>query len=217
MDFRKLAVGALLAGVVFEAPRASANSTGIMDVNKPGQGCTCHAPTLPPNTTTQVVILGLPSGGYAPGCSYGLTVVVVGVAVPAPQFAGFDLGATAGTLASANDTAQVRNMSQCEFLETFGLCLPGSALDPCAPGRCDQEEKTQATHTTVGPLGAGLPPIARFTWDLTWTAPTSSDPVTFYLAGNVVNGVLGNAGDEWSVLDPPTVVSAAPAGTTCSQ
>jgi hypothetical protein len=76
----------------------------------------------------------------------------------------------------------------------------------------------EATHTRIDdPLGDPAGTYAGdgnsvIDWMLTWTAPSAgTGPVTFYLAGNIVNSNGGNdAGDVWSVLDPGIVVPEAP-------
>jgi hypothetical protein len=198
----RLFAWAVAALVGLAAPAVEASSAGIFDVAKPAVGCWCHGGALPANSTTQAVILGLPTAqGYIGGRVYSLTVFVLGTAVPAPAFAGFNLAATEGSFA---ETAQVRvrNKTQCQELRDLDQCLPGSPFDPCL--FCDDETRANATHTLVGPLG---PAAGRYVWQVDWRAPppTTGD-VTFYLAGNVVNGLLANdPGDVWSVMSPLTL------------
>lgn len=198
-----------VAAIAVSVSVAGASSFGIFDAAKPDQGCNWHhsghPSALPNNTTTQVVVLGLPSAeGYVGGRAepYRLTVLVLGTAIPAPQFAGFNLAATAGAF-TGNATVQVRNETQCDELESSGLCEPGGAFDPCLT--CDDTTPANATHTTSGPIPGS--PLLRYLWEVDWTPPLpGTGAVTFYLAGNVVNGILANdAGDLWSVMDPVVV------------
>src|SRR5881409_33908 len=171
------------------APLVSAYSTGITGVARPAQGCTCHGIAgTTSDTTTDVSVVGLPDA-YVPGTTYHLQAWVRGIALPAPRFAGFDLEATAGTLHALDSSAWV------------------SGLDG------------QATHSApksvgfVGPTGLGS------SWDIDWVAPNpGAGPVTFYLAGNVVNGIglqtNADQGDIWSVADPGFVVGEAQTGAT---
>ncbi|TMB08569.1 MAG: hypothetical protein E6J71_28850, partial [Deltaproteobacteria bacterium] len=132
--------------------------------------------------------MGLPDA-YAPSTTYHLQAWVRGIALPAPRFAGFDLEATAGMLHALDSSAWV------------------SGLDG------------QATHSApkavgfVGPTGVGS------SWDIDWVAPNPGlGAVTFYLAGNVVNGIglqtNADQGDVWSVANPGFVVAEAQGGVT---
>src|SRR5207253_665366 len=183
-----LFLGFVAAGLL-PAPLVSAYSTGITGVARPAQGCTCHGMAgTTSNKTTEVSVVGLPDA-YVPSTTYHLQAWVRGIALPAPRFAGFDLEATAGTLHALDSSAWV------------------SGLDG------------QATHSApksvgfVGPTGLGS------SWDIDWVAPNpGAGPVTFYLAGNVVNGIgvqtNADQGDIWSVADPGFVVAEGQAGVT---
>src|SRR6266436_3234376 len=171
------------------APFVSAYSTGITGVARPAQGCTCHGIAgVTPNTTTDVSVVGLPDA-YVPGTTYHLQAWVRGIALPAPRFAGFDLEATAGALHALDASAWV------------------SGLDG------------QATHSAPKPVGlVGTTGIGS-SWDIDWVAPNAgAGPVTFYLAGNVVNGIgvqtNADQGDIWSVANPGFVVGEAQTGAT---
>lgn len=178
----------------FSAERATANSTGIFGYARPSVGCNCHGGLIPENTTTQLVLQGLPSDGYVPGESYDLTVWVLGVAVPLgptllDRRAGFNLEVTAGSLEAADDRVRIRPANQ--YFPTW-----------------------QATHSSTG----GIDPVADYTdgnsivvWSLTWIAPDpGAGEVSFFLAGNVVNADGRNdPGDLWSVLESPMVVPQA--------
>jgi hypothetical protein len=208
----------VLFSIVIANSTASGYSFGIFDhldlrtgrnapVGKPGVGCNCHATPLA-NTVTRPVVLGLPTAeGYEGGRTYGLTVLVVGTAIPAPAFAGFSLAATHGSFAPA-PTVQVRNKTQCEELQELGQCNPDSPFDPCR--FCNDETRANATHVADGVLPGA--PLLRYVWTVDWTAPvTGTGEVVFYLAGNVVNGALGNdSGDIWSWMDPITVPEKLP-------
>src|SRR5256712_892566 len=171
------------------APVVSAYSTGITGVARPAQGCTCHGIAgTTSNTTTDVSELGS-LDAYVPGTTYHLQAWVRGIALPAPGFAGFDLEAPAGALHALDASAWV------------------SGLDG------------QATHSAPKPVGlVGTTGIGS-SWDIDWVAPNAgAGPVTFYLAGNVVNGIgvqtNADQGDIWSVANPGFVVGEAQTGAT---
>src|SRR5213595_3855863 len=171
------------------APFVSAYSTGITGVARPAQGCTCHGIAgTTSNTTTDVSVVGLPDA-YVPGTTYHLQAWVRGIALPAPRFAGFDLEATAGTLRPLDASAWV------------------SGLDG------------QATHSAPKPVGLVGTTGLGGSWDIDWVAPNPGvGAVTFYLAGNVVNGIgvqtNADQGDIWSVANPGFVVAEAQSGAT---
>src|SRR5881296_1365799 len=166
------------------APLVSAYSSGITGVARPTQGCTCHGIAgTTSDTTTDVSVVGLPDA-YVPGTTYHLQAWVLGLALPAPRFAGFDLEATAGALKAVDSSAWV------------------SGLDG------------QATHSAPKPIGLAGPAGAGSEWDIDWVAPNPGvGPVTFYLAGNVVNGIglqtRADQGDFWSVANPGFLVAQA--------
>src|SRR6266516_3707919 len=171
------------------APLVSAYSSGITGVARPAQGCTCHGIAgTTPNTTTDVSVVGLPDA-YVPGTTYHLQAWVRGIALPAPRFAGFDLEVTAGALHALDASAWV------------------SGLDG------------QATHSAPKPVGLVGTTGVGSSWDIDWVAPNAgAGPVTFYLAGNVVNGIglqtNADQGDIWSVANPGFVVGEAQTGAT---
>src|SRR5213595_830878 len=183
-----LLLGLVAAGLAL-APLVSAYSTGITGVARPAQGCTCHGIAgTTSNTTTDVSVVGLPDA-YVPGTTYHLQAWVRGIALPAPRFAGFDLEATAGALHALDASAWV------------------SGLDG------------QATHSAPKPVGLVGTTGVGSSWDLDWVAPNAgTGPVTFYLAGNVVNGIgvqtNADQGDIWSVANPGFVVGEAQTGAT---
>src|SRR5438876_938169 len=183
-----LLLGLVAAGLAL-APVVAAYSSGITGVARPAQGCTCHGIAgTTSNTTTDVSVVGLPDA-YVPGTTYHLQAWVRGIALPAPRFAGFDLEATAGALHALDASAWV------------------SGLDG------------QATHSAPKPVGlVGTTGIGS-SWDIDWVAPNAgAGPVTFYLAGNVVNGIgvqtNADQGDIWSVANPGFVVGEAQTGAT---
>src|SRR3989454_6154537 len=171
------------------APLVSAYSSGITGVARPAQGCTCHGIAgTTENTTTDVSVVGLPDA-YVPGTTYHLQAWVRGIALPAPRFAGFDLEATAGALHALDASVWV------------------SGLDG------------QATHSAPKPVGLVGTTGLGSSWDIDWVAPNAgTGPVTFYLAGNVVNGIgvqtNADQGDIWSVANPGFVVGEAQTGAT---
>src|SRR5437879_11379319 len=171
------------------APFVSAYSTGITGVARPAQGCMCHGIAgVTPNTATDVSVVGLPDA-YVPGTTYHLQAWVRGIALPAPRFAGFDLEATAGALHALDASSWV------------------SVLDG------------QATHSAPKPVGLVGTTGVGGSWDIDWVAPNAgAGPVTFYLAGNVVNGIgvqtNADQGDIWSVANPGFVVGEAQTGAT---
>ena len=63
---------------------------------------------------------------------------------------------------------------------------------------------SQAPHTLAG--------NKQFSWKVRWAAPDPGvGPVTFYLAGNVVNGnCRPDQGDLWSVASGYIVAQAGP-------
>jgi hypothetical protein len=134
---------------------------------------------MPPNTTTQLRIDGLPEQ-YTPGQAYELTVWVLGVALPGPPLGsalrGFNLEATAGKLERHPDdtTLQTRNSTECDFRRAAGGCGTGNrppcgvdgtnfcrTVDECYDRRCttpgtgtcrlcsDTLVNAQATHTAI--------------------------------------------------------------------
>src|SRR5881409_4004322 len=179
----------LVAAGLVSAPLARAYSTGITGVARPAQGCTCHGVAgTTSNTTTDVSVVGLPDA-YVPGTTYHLQAWVRGIALPAPRFAGFDLEETAGALHALDASAWV------------------SGLDG------------QATHSAPKPVGFVGTTGVGSSWDIDWVAPNpGAGPVTFYLAGNVVNGIgvqtNADQGDIWSVANPGFVVGEAQTGAT---
>src|SRR2546430_9016502 len=183
-----LLLGVVAVGLAL-APFASGYSTGITGVARPSQGCTCHGfAGVTPNTTTDVSVVGLPDA-YVPGTTYHLQAWVRGIALPAPRFAGFDLEATAGALHALDASAWV------------------SGIDG------------QATHSAPKPVGLVGTTGVGSSWDIDWVAPNAgAGPVTFYLAGNVVNGIgaqtNADQGDIWSVANPGFVVGEAQTGAT---
>src|SRR5213596_4226064 len=174
----------LVAAGLASARLARAYSTGITGVARPAQGCTCHGIAgTTSNTTTDVSVVGLPDA-YVPSTTYHLQAWVRGIALPAPRFAGFDLEATAGTLRPLDASAWV------------------SGLDG------------QATHSAPKPVGMVGTTGVGSSWDIDWVAPDPGvGPVTFYLAGNVVNGIglqtNADQGDFWSVANPGFLVAQA--------
>src|SRR5437870_12333995 len=171
-----LFLGFVAAGLVL-APLVSAYSTGITGVARPAQGCSCHGIAgTTSNTTTEVSVVGLPDA-YVPRATYHLQTWVRGIALPAPRFAGFDLEATAGALQALDASAWV------------------SGVDG------------QATHSTPKPIGLVGATGVGSSWDIDWVAPDPGvGPVTFYLAGNVVNGIglqtNADQGGFWPVAHP---------------
>jgi hypothetical protein len=182
-----------LAAAGLAVGSAHAYSGGIVDHATIGCGGTnCHGLSgVTENTTTRVYVLGLPqAAGYTPAKSYDITVFVQGVALPAPQFAGFDLFASAGTL-EVPDNESFARMS---FLTDRELT----------------HRSPKAIEFQSNPGDGSATPWTR--WDLRWTAPpTGSGPVTFSAAGNVVNGDgIPDEGDVWSIMDPVTICEGGP-------
>src|SRR5438034_2214425 len=171
------------------APLVSAYSTGITGVARPAQGCTCHGIAgTTSNTTTDVSVVGLPDS-HGTGTTYRLQAWGRRIALPARRFAGFDLEATAGALHALDASAWV------------------SGLDG------------QATHSAPKPVGLVGTTGVGSSWDIDWVAPNAgTGPVTFYLAGDVVNGIglqtNADQGDIWSVANPGFVVGEAQTGAT---
>ena len=228
-----------LAAMALIAPtRAGAHMAGMFDCAQPyngscweagviGRSCgagsgTCHGGLLPENTTTQLRLEGTPSDGYVPGQVYELTITVLGGSIPVPitgcpfgplafpdafnNLAGFNLQPTAGllSLVDASDTsAQVLDETECQRLRRLTGC--DSYNNPPCP-TCDDVTivSSQATHTLAG--------NKQFSWKVRWAAPDPGvGPVTFYLAGNVVNGnCRPDQGDLWSVASGYIVAQAGP-------
>jgi hypothetical protein len=125
-------LAALLALLGFAAGRAEALSEGIYDQAR--TGCTCHGIGNPlVNTTTQLKIDGLPSGGYVPGTPYTLTVWVLGAAIPLPgqglaaeNFRGFNLEVTAGPLDPVDRSVQTDIRSECILMQRAKACDPAT-------------------------------------------------------------------------------------------
>jgi len=227
-----------MAAALIAPTRARAHMGGMFDCAQPfngscieagviGRSCgagggTCHGGTLPENTTTQLQLDGIPADGYLPGQTYDLTITVLGASIPVPltgcpfgplafpdafnNLAGFNLQPTAGllSLVDPSDTsAQVLNETECQRLRRLTGC-DSYNYPPCPT--CDDTTivSSQATHTLTG--------NKQFSWKLRWTAPDPGvGPVTFYLAGNVVNGnCRPDVGDLWSVAPGFVVGQASP-------
>jgi hypothetical protein len=226
------------AAALIAPTRARAHMGGMFDCAQPfngscieagviGRSCgagtgTCHGGLVPENTTTQLQLDGIPADGYLPGQSYELTITVLGASIPVPltgcpfgplafpdafnNLAGFNLQPTGGllSLVDASDTsAQVLNETECQRLRRLTGC-DSYNYPPCPT--CDDTTivSSQATHTLTG--------NKQFSWKLRWTAPDPGvGPVTFYLAGNVVNGnCRPDVGDLWSVAPGFVVGQASP-------
>lgn len=228
-------VGAWLAAL--GSAQGYASSAGIFDYAQ--TGCTCHGGALPSNTTTQLVIDGLPSA-YAPGQSYDLTVWVLGAAIPLPgpghpatyqNLHGFNLQVSAGILAARPGDGTVKTLAktECQLVEQSRGCDPATTCGVAGDAYCRTPADcfyrycsppgangcrlcstalvdVQATHTksTEALPGAYTDGNSVANWVLVWTAPNPGvGAVTFYLAGNAVNGnQFNDPGDLWSVLDP---------------
>jgi len=175
-------------------------------------GSSCHG-TLGPSPTTLISISGLPSGGYAPGQTYDVTVQVVGIPIytlvdngcrfpvvglvgGGNALTGFNLEPSAGFLDKTDpddQTVQIRNETQCYQLGRLTGCGIVPSIGPCPPCDDTQIVGSQATHTIDG--------INQLTWNLRWTAPDPAvGDVTFYLGGNMVNGnCRADLGDRWAL------------------
>jgi hypothetical protein len=196
-------------------------------------GGSCHGNVVE-NSTTQVFINGLPAS-YVAGQSYDITVWVIGAPIytfvdngcrafgllPVDGFnnlAGFniELGAgtkqnplPTGTLTPSDSATQVMAETQCDQFNRFTGCGYGIPQAVCAaPPACDATKVVgyQATHA---PAPGGT---QQLSWNLHWTAPAPAvGDVTFYLAGNVVNGnCRPDIGDRWTVGAGTKVPQAAP-------
>jgi len=122
------------------------------------------------------------------------------------NLAGFNLQPTAGllSLVDASDTStQVLNETECQRLRRMTGC-DSYNYPPCPT--CDDITivSSQATHTRAG--------NKQFSWKVRWTAPDPGvGPLTFYLAGNVVNGnCRPDVGDIWSVAPGFVLGQAGP-------
>ena len=106
-------------------------------------------------------------------------------------------------LSESDSSAQVLNETECQRLRRLTGC--DSYNNPPCP-TCDDVTivSSQATHTLTG--------NKQFSWKLRWAAPDPGvGPVTFYLAGNVVNGnCRPDQGDLWSVASGFVVAQAGP-------
>jgi hypothetical protein len=236
---------ALVAALALALPTlALANSGGIFDQAE--AGCTCHG-IVANAPSTRLFILGLPTGtdplgpsGYVPLRSYDIQVIVIGVAEPAPQAAGFNILPSAGDLQSVDGTTRVRHSTECTRMQSETGCTPGFALNDCtivndtgcpAPDwdindpdchKCPSTPPPAGCRscdaTTVIDVQATHSAPKLLTWSLRWIAPPAgTGDVTFHLAGNVVNGNGGNdVGDLWSTLgsDPLQPLITVPEGET---
>lgn len=224
-------LSSLVVAVV--AGRAQAYPDGIFDHAR--IGCTpCHGGLLD-NTTTQLVIDGLPDGrlgrpaGYTPGMTYTITVWVLGVPLPtgglvALNLRGFNLEATAGTLAAIDETAQAANYTECQLRnQSYASCDPATTCGVQGPDLCrdagecydrrcttpgtgacrlcrDTIVYVQATHTNSGGPAANSP-AAEFAdgnnllmWQLRWTAPGRASGDVQFYLAG--NVVNGNGGND---------------------
>jgi hypothetical protein len=153
---------------------------------------------------------------------------------------GFNLDVTAGKLDAVDPTVQTVVQTECQIRKSMGACTLGTTCGVNGPELCSSNDECftrkcttiggtcrlcsavnvniQATHTSEG--GAAPAPVNSYfgdgnsvlNWPIKWTAPNpGAGPVTFYLAGNVVNSSGGpDLGDVWSVLNPGLVVPQAP-------
>jgi hypothetical protein len=218
---RALALAGAIALVAAAGVRAAgAHAGGTPDQARLGCGGSCHGGgVLPANTTTVVLLQGLPGEGYVPGCGYDLDVRVLGVAyaervaiaVPVLPLAGFNLEVTAGTLVGGPGVVAWPE-TDCDVLARTEDCEPGSANDPCSRA-CDDETSfvRQVSHAKRDPADHANP--NRFAWQARWQAPEAgAGPVTVHVAGAVTNGnSRKDPGDPWTV-NPEVVLPELPAG-----
>lgn len=155
-----------------------ANSSGQFGFARLNNCSNCHGAE---QLTTIACVDGLPADGrYTPGQSYPLVLSVDRVLFPQnpgppANQAGFSLeigttddpvSCTAGPTGSSPGT-----------LAGDSVTTQVDHTSPCA----------RATHTSPG--------AKQISWNLTWTAPATSHPIYFFLAGNAVNGNNSPNGD----------------------
>jgi hypothetical protein len=137
----------------------------------------CHV-SLPGDGTLSLT--GAPAGGYDPGATYTLTVIL---ADPGQRRWGFELTA----------------------LETAAHTQAGTFIvtDQINTQLSDNESPDAdfLKHTSVGTHNGTLDGPVE--WRFDWTAPLSGNLVTFYIAGNAANGNGNSNGDFIYAIQQP--------------
>ncbi len=162
----KMVLILLLSALLF-ASGTIAESDGITgdvaegDTDVAKNGCTCHTNfEIAPSDTVTLIVDGVPYA-WAEGTTYTLTIQLLG----GPEIAGGH-----------------SNTGGFSMKVSSGILTPSAGFEDLVHD--DGSEQTM-THTSDG---AQTPDR---TWQVTWTAPaTGSGDVTFWIAGNAVDGNL---------------------------
>ena len=182
----------IAAGSVLATGPAGAWSSGPPDgyCGNPPFMVTCEACHVSSPGDGTLSLTGLPAGGYDPGVTYSITVML---ADPDQRRWGFELTA----------------------LETAAHTQAGTFIvtDPVNTQLSDNQSPNAdfLKHTSAGTHN-GTPdgPVA---WNFDWTAPITSNLVTFYVAGNAANGNGAPSGDYIYAIQQPvpaTTTAVAP-------
>jgi hypothetical protein len=164
--------GQALALSVLTTSLALAYSTGPPDgfAGEPPQSnsCTaCHGSSVGDGS---LALIGVPAGGYNPGATYTLTVRL---ADPGQSRWGFEL------VALTNALTQAGTITVTDDVHTQLSDNPD--LDP-----------DYLKHTSDGTYPGTPGPTG---WSFDWQAPTTGEPLTFYVAGNAANNNGSPSGD----------------------
>lgn len=191
----RLALSLIALGLVSVAGRAGARSAGPPDgyCGNPPNSVTCEACHVSEPGDGSLLLSGLPAGGYSPGSTYSLTVIL---ADQGQRRWGFEL--------TALETAAYTQAGT--FIVTDLVNTQLSDHPASEPDFLKQTSTGTYNGTMDGPVN----------WHFDWTAPTSGEKVTFYMAGNAANGNGSTSGD-YIYTHQPAVAAAttgiAPEGT----
>jgi hypothetical protein len=172
----------IAAGSVLATGMAGAWSSGPPDgyCGNPPFMVTCEACHISPPGDGTLALTGIPPGGYDPGVTYSLTVML---ADPDQRRWGFEL--------TALETAA--NTQAGTFIVTDAVNTQLS--NHPSPDADFLKHTSTGTHngTLNGPV----------TWNFDWTAPLSGNLVTFYVAGNAADGNGASSGDYIYAIQQP--------------
>jgi hypothetical protein len=185
----------VLVGLVSAAGQAGAWSSGPPDgfCGNPPTMVTCEACHVSPPGDGALSLSGLPAGGYDLGTTYALTVILA-------------------------DQGQRRWGFELTALETAAFTQAGTFIvtDPVNTQLSDNQapDPDFLKHTTTGTYNGTLDgPVS---WNFDWTAPTSGELVTFYVAGNAADGNGSNSGDYIYLFQPSVAAATTGIGPEAS-
>lgn len=182
----------IAAASVLATGRANAWSSGPPDgyCGNPPSMVTCEACHVSPLGDGTLSLTGLPAGGYEPGDTYSITVMLA-------------------------DSDQRRWGFELTALETAAYTQAGTFIvtDPINTQLSDHQSPNPdfLKHTLAGTHNGT--PDGPVTWNFDWTAPITGNLVTFYVAGNAANGNGAPSGDYIYAIQrpvPPTTTGIAP-------